>query len=204
MRAEVRGKGTRSLEEIAEKVLRDIGVKAGHEVLDFGCGSGTYTILAAIVVGTAGRVYALDKESKELDDLMDKAKSIGLGNIRRMETSGKLKIELEDESMDVVLLYDIFHEFYFPIADDRKTLLLEISRVLKPDGFLSVWPKHMESKAEEEIEGADFYLESKYFGMLIHDDNALEKGQVLNFRKTGGKSGRMGGKASADNEGKAG
>jgi hypothetical protein len=26
------------------------------------------------------------------------------------------------------------------------------------------------AKAEEEIESADFYLESKYFGTLIHDD----------------------------------
>jgi ubiquinone/menaquinone biosynthesis C-methylase UbiE len=200
----MRGNDTKRLQEIAEKVLRDIGVKAGHEVLDFGCGSGTYAIPAAMVVGAAGKVYALDKESRKLDELMRKAESIGLGNIRRMKTSGKLKIELEDECIDVVLLYDILHEFYFPIADDRKALLLEVSRVLKPHGFLSVWPKHMESKAEEEIENANFYLESKHFEMLIHDDNNLEKGQVLNFSKTGGKSGRVGRKASADNEGKAG
>jgi len=41
----------------------------------------------------------------------------------------------------------------------------------------------LESKAKEEIENANFYLEREYFGTLIHDDEDTEKGKVLNFRK---------------------
>jgi hypothetical protein len=38
------------------------------------------------------------------------------GYIDRMETSGELEIELADESVDVVLLFDVFHSYYFSKA----------------------------------------------------------------------------------------
>jgi ubiquinone/menaquinone biosynthesis C-methylase UbiE len=171
------------LESRAIEVLKRIGIRRGQTVLDFGCGSGTYTIPVAKIVGPQGRVYALDKNKKALDELMQKARSAGLKNIGRMETSGKLEIELVDESVDVVLLFDVFHSFYFPQADDRRRLLNEIYRIMKPTALVSVWPKHMESETEDEIKNADFRLEMDLSEMLIHDSRNLEKGKVLNFRK---------------------
>ncbi len=178
------------IKEDGEKLLKDIGVKKGQKVLDFGCGSGIYTIPTARIVNEEGKVYALDKDKEALDELMQKAESAGLRNIVRMDTSGELEIELADESVDVVLLFDVFHSYYFPQADDRRRLLDEIRRILRPRAFISVWPKHMESEAKYEIEGANFYLESEYSGTLIHDNKDSEKGQVMNFRKGNRKTGR--------------
>ena len=172
-----------NVEAHAFEILEKAGIKRGKTVLDFGCGSGTYTIPAAKIVGEKGIVYALDKDKKVLDKLMQKAESVGLRNIKRIDASGELKIPLHDESVDVVLLYDVFHSYYFSQVADRKKLLEEVYRVSKPDAFISVWPKHMESEAKEEIESANFYLEREYSGMLIHDDEDIEKGKVLNFRK---------------------
>jgi len=160
-----------------------VGIKRGQTVLDFGCGSGMYTIPAAEIVGEQGKIYALDKDKKVLDELMRKAKSAGLKNIEGVETSSEPKIDLTDESVDVVLLFDVFHSYYFPQVDDRRRVLNEIYRIMKPSAFVLVWPKHMESEAKDEIESADFYLESKYTGTLIHDNHDHEKGQILNFRK---------------------
>jgi len=171
------------LESRAIDVLKRIGIRRGQTVLDFGCGSGTYTIPAAKIVGEWGRVYALDKDKEALDELMQKAESTGLRNMERVETSGELKIELTNESVDVVLLFDVFHSYYFPQADDRRRLLSEIYRIMKPTAFVSVWPKHMESETEDEVEKANFYLEEELSEMLIHDNRNLEKGKVLNFRK---------------------
>ena len=151
--------------------------------MDFGCGSGTYTIPAAKIVGKEGKVYALDKDKKVLDELMQKAESARLENIKGIDTSGELKIPLTDESVDIVLLYDVFHSYYFSQMADRRKLLEEVYRVSKRDALISVWPKHMESEAKEEIENANFYLEREYSGMLIHDNEDIEKGKVLNFRK---------------------
>jgi len=172
-----------NLELHAFEALKKAGIKRGKTVLDFGCGSGTYTIPTAKIAGKEGKIYALDKDKKTLDDLMQKAESAGLENIKRIDTSGELKIPLADESVDIVLLYDVFHSYYFSQVADRRKLLEEVYRVSKRDAFISVWPKHMESEAKEEIESANFYLEREYSGTLIHDNEDIEKGKVLNFRK---------------------
>lgn len=170
-----------NLEAIANEILERVGVKKGQIVLDFGCSSGTYTIPAAKIVGKEGKVYALDKDKKAINEVIKKAESEGLKNIERMDTSGELKIYLDDMSIDMILLYDVFHDYYFPSAEDRRKLLDEIHRVLKQDGSLSVWPKHMESRAKDEIEQANFYLENKYSATLIHDNKDIEEGEILNF-----------------------
>lgn len=71
----------RCLNKEGEEALRKIGIRKGQTVLDFGCGSGNYTIPAARIVGEEGRVYALDKNGRTLDELMQRAESEGLKNI---------------------------------------------------------------------------------------------------------------------------
>jgi len=171
------------LESRAIEVLERIGIRRGQTVLDFGCGYGIYTIPVAKMVGEHGIVYALDKDKEAMDALMQKTRSAGLINIERMETSGELEIELADKTVDVVLLLDVFHSFYFPEVEDRRRLLGEIHRIMKPSAFVSVWPKHMESEAEDEIKNANLHLEKELYETLILHNNNLEKGKILNFRK---------------------
>jgi len=165
------------------EMLEGIGIKTGQTVLDFGCGSGTYTIPGAKIVGKEGKVYALDKDKRALDDLMQKADSARLRNIKTLATSGELRIDLAGGSVDIAILFDVYHHHYFPQMEDRKRLIDEVYRVTKSDGFLAVWPKHMESEARGEIERAGFYLEKTYSGTLIHDNKDIEKGMVMNFKK---------------------
>jgi ubiquinone/menaquinone biosynthesis C-methylase UbiE len=170
------------LEGKGERVLRKIGIREGQKVLDFGCGSGAYTIPVAIVVGEEGIVYALDKDERALDKLMQRAEGEGLRNIRRMDTSGEVEIRLDDESVDVVLLYDIF--WYFPLSDPRLTkLLAEVYRVSRRQASISVIPKHIDSEQfKDKMEGAGFQLNKKNAETIIHD-GALERGLILNFVK---------------------
>ena len=167
------------------EMLQQIGVGSGQTVLDFGCGLGIYTIRVAKIVGEQGMVYALDKDKEVLDQLMQKAQSAGLRNIRRMETSGELGIDLADESVDVVLLFDVFHSFYFPQVDDRKKLLGEVHRIMKPSGFLSisVWSNLMEPGAEDEIKDADFHLENDISQTVSYANKNVATRSVLNFKK---------------------
>jgi len=148
------------------------------------------------VVEKEGLVYASDKDKRALDQLMRKAKSMGLKNIIRLDTSKQSRIELDNECVDVVLLYDVLHYYYYPRAEDRRQLLREVHRALKPNALLSLYPTHLQSfmelkleDVEIEIKEANFYLESEYPEMLmIHDDN-LEKGQIMNFRKASSRPG---------------
>jgi len=173
------------LESRAIEILERVGIRRGQAVLDFGCGYGIYTIPVARIVGEPGRVYALDKDKEALDALMQKAESALLTNIERMETSGELEIKLADEIVDVVLLFDVFHLFYFPQAGDRRRLLDEIYRIMKPSAFLSisVWPNLIETETEDEIKNANFRLEKEVSETLTDDNKDPERGKFLNFRK---------------------
>ncbi len=165
--------------------LKDIGVRPGYLVLDFGCGSGHYTIPAAKVVGESGRVYALDKSSSVFDKLMEKAATMGFNNIVAVQSLKELKLCPNADSLDVVLLYDVLHSHYFTVAE-RKNLLESINTVMKSHSLLSIYPKHMgpiEIKViRDKLKKLGFYLEREAAVHLIHN-GSYDNGNILNFRK---------------------
>jgi precorrin-6B methylase 2 len=171
------------IESYAMSILEKSGIKEGEIVLDFGCGSGAYAIPAAKIVGKKGQVYALDKDKQALDELMSHAHKAGLENVRQIHSTGGLRIQLDDESVDSVLLFDVFHSYYFPNKRQREGLLHEIQRVLKPGGALLVYPKHMEREAEKEIRSLNFPVQTTCSGTLVHDGRELLAGEVLVFMK---------------------
>jgi len=177
-------------EQASERVLKHIGIAEGQDVLDFGCGHGNYTIPAARLVGEGAMVYAVDEDEAALDQLMNRVKLAGLKNVRRIVPSDKSQVELNSESVDVVLLYDVLHYYYFPREEDRRQLLREVYRVLKPHGLLSLYPTHLEPFMEpklddvkREIGEANFREETEYPNMIIIHYDRVERGNIINFRK---------------------
>ena len=175
---------TMELESSVLDMLQKVGIRKGQTILDFGCGYGMYTIPIAKIAGNQGKVYALDKDKEALDALMRKTESEGLKNLDKMETTGELGIELNDESVDAVLLFEVFHPFYFPRAEDRRMLLDEIYRIMKPSAFLSVsiWPNLVEEEMRYEIENAHFRL-AKEVCEIPADYKSIKTCRFLNFRK---------------------
>ncbi|MDP2720185.1 MAG: hypothetical protein U1D67_05650 [Dehalococcoidia bacterium] len=43
-----------------DSILKEVGIKTGFKVLDYGCGPGAYVIAVAELVGGTGKIYALD------------------------------------------------------------------------------------------------------------------------------------------------
>lgn len=170
--------------------LTEVGVKKGQTVLDFGSGAGHYTIPLSKVVGQNGRVYALDKNKNKLEKLKKEAKEKNIGNIKIINENSK--IPLEDESINTALCYDVVH---YESKKKRAAIYSEIYRVSKKGSLFSVYPKHycqdspLDELADmdlegivEEIEGAGFIFEYKFFKTVLHDEYYNE-GHILNFRK---------------------
>ena len=133
--------------ENAFDVLQSVGVKEGMVLLDYGCGSGKFTIPSAKIVGGKGKVYGADIRSSAIEKVKEKAEAEGLENVETLLCERpELHIGLENESVHAVLVYDVMHS-----VRDRARLLGEIHRILRLDGFLSIFPMHLGTEKMVEI-----------------------------------------------------
>lgn len=124
-----------------KNILKETGIKQGFHVLDYGCGPGSYTTAASELVGGSGKVYALDIHPLAIRKVRDIVSKNKLTNVETILSD--CKTGLPDNSVNVVLLYDTFHDLSYPNG-----VLQELHRVLKSDGFLSFSDHHMK---EQEI-----------------------------------------------------
>ncbi|MDO8647198.1 MAG: class I SAM-dependent methyltransferase [Candidatus Diapherotrites archaeon] len=115
-----------------ENTLKKMGVNIRvNDVVDFGCGYGTFAIPAAKLV--SGKVYAIDIEPEMTEITKRKAKENGLNNVETMlrdfmsNGSG-----LDDESVDYAMLFNILH------VKEPKKLIREAYRILKNNGKLGI------------------------------------------------------------------
>ncbi len=114
------------------KVLATFGLDRGvQDLVEFGCGYGTFTLAAAAIA--SGTVHALDIEPEMTTVVQQKCKDAGVHNVevtlRDFVATGT---GLTDNSMDVALLFNILHH------EEPVALMKEALRVLKPNGILAV------------------------------------------------------------------
>ncbi len=107
-------------------------LREGDTVLDLGSGSGTDTLISSKIVGTAGRVYALDMTAEMRAKLTDTAAAAGISNIEVIAGDAE-SIPLPDESVDVVTTNGVIN-----LVPDKARAIREIFRVLKPGGSLQL------------------------------------------------------------------
>ena len=122
-----------------KSILKEAGIKPGFHVLDYGCGPGSYSIVSAGLVGTTGKVYALDIHPLAIQRVQKIASKKRLANVETI--CSDCATGLPNNSVDVVLLYDAFHEL-----NDPDGVLKELARVLKPESTLSFSDHHMKKK----------------------------------------------------------
>jgi ubiquinone/menaquinone biosynthesis C-methylase UbiE len=117
-------------------ILEETGIRPGYHVLDFGCGPGSYVAATAGLVGNLGKVYALDAHPLAIEMVKNLISKKHLTSVQTILS--ECPTGLPDNSLDVVLLYDILHDLGGP-----DSVLMEIRRVLKPAGLLSVNDHHL-------------------------------------------------------------
>lgn len=104
-----------------------------HEIwADIGCGPGFFTLPLAQKVN---KVFAIDISNEMLGICKRRAEEQKLKNIKYIE-SGGVAISLEDDSVDKVLLVNVFHEL-----QERDKVVKELNRILKLKGhaFIIDW-----------------------------------------------------------------
>lgn len=116
-----------------EKLLAECDISKEHNVADFGCGPGIFSIPIARM--TEGTVYCFDVLESALEAVNSRAQIIGLSNIvtRRANLEKVSGSGLDDGSVNHVIMRKILSQ-----NDDRDALFNEANRVLVNDGKLLV------------------------------------------------------------------
>jgi ubiquinone/menaquinone biosynthesis C-methylase UbiE len=129
----------REAEEQPEKALDALNLKPGMVVADIGAGVGYMSLRLARRVGPSGKVYANDLQPEMLDRLRQNAAQARITNV--VTVLGDVSDpKLPANTMDLVLLVDVYHEFSAP-----QKMLRKIRETLKPDGRLVL----LEYRAED-------------------------------------------------------
>ena len=119
----------REMEENTSQLLKNLAVQPGTAIADIGAGSGYHSTLLSKMVGT-GKVYAVDVEPEMIAYLKNRIKLEGYKNIIPV-LSTEQKVSLPANSIDIMLLVDVYHEFSFPYE-----MTLSMLEALKPSGKL--------------------------------------------------------------------
>ena len=119
----------REQEENTTQLLKNLAVQPGQVIADIGAGSGYHSSLLSKMVGN-GKVYAVDVEPEMIAFLNERIKREGKKNIIPVLSTEKT-VSLPANSMDMMLLVDVYHEFSFPYE-----MALSMLEALKPGGKL--------------------------------------------------------------------
>jgi len=115
--------------------VSQFSLNSGDYVADFGAGSGFYTLAISEVVGSSGKVYAIDVQKDLLLKIKNLANAEHKTNIdvvwADLEHLGGTK--LRSASLDAVIAANIFFQF-----ENKVNPCLEIKRILKKNGRVLV------------------------------------------------------------------
>jgi len=155
----------REKEENVSKLIKNMRIKSNDVIADIGAGSGYHTFKIASLTKN-GFVYAVDIQPKMLMVIEETKET---GKIKNIETilGTEKSILLPSNSVDKILMVDVYHEFNFPAE-----IIISIKKALKPNGELflieyrsedSSVPikkihKMSEKQAVKEMEAAGFKL----------------------------------------------
>jgi N-acetylglutamate synthase-like GNAT family acetyltransferase/SAM-dependent methyltransferase len=107
-------------------------LREGETVLDLGSGGGIDVLLSARRVGATGKAYGLDMTDEMLELARENQRRAGVTNVEFLK--GQIEdMPLPDNTVDVIISNCVIN-----LSADKKRVLAEAFRVLKPGGRFAV------------------------------------------------------------------
>lgn len=115
--------------------LAELGIREEETVLDVGCGTGNLTMALLRVLGTDGRVIAVDISTRMIEIARSKVRDARA----TFQVGDGENLPLAAATCDRVVCFSVWP--HFPAPD---TVARELLRVLRPGGYLHIW--HLASR----------------------------------------------------------
>ncbi len=129
----------REVEENTTTLLRNMAIEPEDNIADIGAGSG-YHVFKMAKLSSSGLVFAVDIQEEMLEEIKSRKERDQIKNVRIIKGSEK-NINIAENSLDKVLMVDVYHEFNFPAE-----MLSSIKKALRADGKLFL----IEYRAEDD------------------------------------------------------
>jgi ubiquinone/menaquinone biosynthesis C-methylase UbiE len=119
-----------------DKQVVTFGIREGMTVVDYSCGPGRYTTRLAQLVGSNGKVYAVDTQPLAIATVKRKLAKQNLDNVVPVLAQG-YNTGLPDRIADRICALDMFFGLREP-----STFLREVYRIVKSEGILIIDDGH--------------------------------------------------------------
>ncbi|HEX7475541.1 MAG TPA: class I SAM-dependent methyltransferase [Dehalococcoidales bacterium] len=113
-----------------EAILSANGLKTGMVFMDIGCGEGFFTLAAAGIVGSAGKVYGIDIDEQAIAEVRRKVGLIKASNLELIVSPAEKALPCR-ACADMIFFGIVLHDF-----DDPAKVLKNAHQMLKPTGKL--------------------------------------------------------------------
>lgn len=146
-----------------EEVVGSFDLKGGEKVLDFGAGSGFWSIPLAKAVGRTGHVFVTDAKNENLSVIKQKSEKIGLDNLSFYKASYEFDKSPVQTKVDLILFSNIISEI------EAKHDIFKEAKKLAKDGTRLVivdWKKEsvVGPKKERRINEEDIIIKARKSG----------------------------------------
>ena len=119
-------------------------LEPGERVLDLGCGAGTDSLIASLMVVPDGSVTGIDMTPEMLAKAGAGAEALGAANVEFVEGEAE-RLPFEDASFDVVISNGVID-----LIPDKDAVFGEIHRVLVPGGRIQIADVTIQQPVSEE------------------------------------------------------
>ncbi len=113
-----------------EEILKSIGLKKSMCFIDSGCNDGFFTLPASRIIGSNGRVIAIDVDEDALTRLRAKLINENISNVEIIKSPSE-EVIVEDNIADIIFFGTVLHDFYDPVRVLRNSKMM-----LKDSGFI--------------------------------------------------------------------
>ena len=120
----------------AGEILSELNLKGCETFIDAGCGDG-YVSKEAVGCLPDGLVYAVDVYEEAINDLNEYKDKNGISNLINIQADITKDVpEIDEGSVDVILMINVFHGF--KASDEMDEVALNLKRLLKTGGKLAI------------------------------------------------------------------
>ena len=129
----------REIEEKPQLLIDALEIKPGQTVADLGAGSGYYSFRIAPLVGSSGKVLAIDIEPAMLEVIAERAERERIVNVATVRASAR-DPNLMPDTVDLLFMVDVYHELEYPYE-----VMTKVRAALKSGGRVAL----IEYRAED-------------------------------------------------------